>query len=48
VGVGEHARALGPQLQRARVQAIVERSQELGEGRREDALGALNRLESYA
>jgi len=47
VGVGEHAHALGAQLQRARVQSIVKRSQELVEGRREDALGALDGFESY-
>src|SRR6059036_444739 len=44
----ERARAVGAQLQRARVQAIVERGQELVEGRREQPLGALDRLESYA
>ncbi len=48
VRVGEQPRAVGAQLQRARVQAIVERGQELVEGRREQPLGALDRLESYA
>src|SRR5882724_4014934 len=46
VRVGEQPRAVGAQLQRARVQPIVERGQELVEGRREQAVGALDRLES--
>src|SRR6266403_1325803 len=47
-GSGEQPRAVGAQLQRARVQAIVKRGQELVEGRREQMVGALDGLESYA
>jgi hypothetical protein len=48
VRVGQHAVTRGPQRLSARVETVVQRGQELVEGRREQTVGALDGLELHA